>query len=254
MLGLWAAYLALLEKRPLATKAVTAALLNGLGDVLAQLLLEKGNSFSWRRLGVFTLLVSWRGVRDLRVLHLLPHLPSCRQSQRLALACCHLWGSTPPRPPLTTQPKSSTPPQITSTPNHPTCPQALTNSKPTPPHPQGLVYIAPVLHWWYGRLPAIVTLPGTKGIGERYEGNTKGGCHCGRRAPAMGPAAAPTLTPPLAADAERRRPQRHSRVPQRCVCLLTKFCSPPGTSPAWWRVSARPGGDTCLLTVDWVGG
>lgn len=39
------------------TKAVTAALLNGLGDVVAQLLFEKGQSFDWKRLGIFSFLV-----------------------------------------------------------------------------------------------------------------------------------------------------------------------------------------------------
>ena len=41
----------------LATKAVTAAVLNGLGDIIAQLGFEKGRDFDWRRLGVFTFLV-----------------------------------------------------------------------------------------------------------------------------------------------------------------------------------------------------
>ncbi|KAI7844014.1 hypothetical protein COHA_002551 [Chlorella ohadii] len=54
--GLWAAYLALLAKRPLATKAVTAALLNGLGDVIAQSQFEQGKDFDWKRCGIFTLL------------------------------------------------------------------------------------------------------------------------------------------------------------------------------------------------------
>ncbi|GAB4814665.1 hypothetical protein N2152v2_001711 [Parachlorella kessleri] len=54
--GLWAAYLALLDRRPLATKAVSAAVLNGLGDIIAQLGFEKGHDFDWRRLGVFTFL------------------------------------------------------------------------------------------------------------------------------------------------------------------------------------------------------
>ncbi len=41
----------------LITKAVSAAVLNGLGDIIAQLGFEKGHDFDWRRLGVFTLLV-----------------------------------------------------------------------------------------------------------------------------------------------------------------------------------------------------
>ena len=63
--SLWAGYLALLERRPVATKAVTAALLNALGDVIAQAAFEKGDSpFNWRRLGVFAFLVGgWVGVR-----------------------------------------------------------------------------------------------------------------------------------------------------------------------------------------------
>ena len=55
--GLWAAYLGLLSKRPLATKAVTAALLNGLGDVIAQRQFEQGKEFDWKRCSIFTLLV-----------------------------------------------------------------------------------------------------------------------------------------------------------------------------------------------------
>ena len=55
--GLWGAYLALLSKRPLATKAVTAALLNGLGDVIAQRQFEQGKDFDWKRCSIFTLLV-----------------------------------------------------------------------------------------------------------------------------------------------------------------------------------------------------
>lgn len=55
--GLWVAYLALLEKQPLLTKALTAALLNGLGDVIAQCQFEKGG-FNWKRFAIFTGLVS----------------------------------------------------------------------------------------------------------------------------------------------------------------------------------------------------
>eukprot|EP00887_Chlorella_sp_A99_P003864 scaffold11.g3864.t1 len=54
--GLWAGYLALLDRQPLATKAITAAALNGLGDVIAQLQFEKDGAFNWRRLGVFAFL------------------------------------------------------------------------------------------------------------------------------------------------------------------------------------------------------
>ncbi|KAL4436140.1 hypothetical protein ABPG77_005588 [Micractinium sp. CCAP 211/92] len=51
--GLWVAYLALLEKQPLLTKALTAALLNGLGDAIAQSQFEKGG-FNWKRFAIFT--------------------------------------------------------------------------------------------------------------------------------------------------------------------------------------------------------
>lgn len=54
--GLWVAYLAVLEKQPLLTKALTAALLNGLGDAIAQSQFEKGG-FNWKRFAIFTGLV-----------------------------------------------------------------------------------------------------------------------------------------------------------------------------------------------------
>lgn len=54
---LWAAYLSQLEKNPVATKSVTCGVLNGFGDVLAQIWLgEEGDRFEWKRLGIFTLL------------------------------------------------------------------------------------------------------------------------------------------------------------------------------------------------------
>lgn len=60
--GLWVTYLALLEKQPVATKAVSAALLNGMGDAIAQTQFEEG-PFDWKRCGIFTLLVRLVGGR-----------------------------------------------------------------------------------------------------------------------------------------------------------------------------------------------
>ena len=40
------------------TKAVTAGILNGLGDAIAQLVFEKGADFDWRRCAIFSFLVS----------------------------------------------------------------------------------------------------------------------------------------------------------------------------------------------------
>jgi hypothetical protein len=57
--GLWAGYLSLLEKQPVATKSITAALLNGVGDAIAQTQFEDG-PFDWKRFGIFTFLVSLR--------------------------------------------------------------------------------------------------------------------------------------------------------------------------------------------------
>lgn len=91
--GLWAAYLALLHRKPVrfrdlcpmfpygyvnhrtlnliyskfvqvATKAVTAAILNGLGDVIAQFFFNEKGTFDFKRLGIFSLLVS-----DLAITH-----------------------------------------------------------------------------------------------------------------------------------------------------------------------------------------
>eukprot|EP00884_Botryococcus_braunii_P004181 jgi/Botrbrau1/13764/Bobra.0056s0020.1 len=54
--SLWAAYLALLEKQPVATKAVTSAILNAAGDLIAQLLVEQRSSIDWKRLATFAFL------------------------------------------------------------------------------------------------------------------------------------------------------------------------------------------------------
>lgn len=40
----------------LETKAVTAGVLNALGDVLAQLTVDRDKPFDWKRLGIFTFL------------------------------------------------------------------------------------------------------------------------------------------------------------------------------------------------------
>lgn len=54
---LWAAYLSQLDKNPVVTKSVTSGILNGFGDILAQIWLgEEGQNFEWKRLGIFTLL------------------------------------------------------------------------------------------------------------------------------------------------------------------------------------------------------
>ena len=39
-MGLWSAYMSMLERHPLRTKAITTAVLNGAGDILAQFLIE----------------------------------------------------------------------------------------------------------------------------------------------------------------------------------------------------------------------
>ncbi|KAK9906532.1 hypothetical protein WJX75_003389 [Coccomyxa subellipsoidea] len=54
--GLWATYLRLLETQPVFTKAWSAALLNALGDVLAQLVVDKKDKLDYKRLGIFTIL------------------------------------------------------------------------------------------------------------------------------------------------------------------------------------------------------
>lgn len=54
--GLWAAYTTLLAKKPLLTKSVTAGVLNGLGDVLAQVTVDKHRDFDFKRLAIFAFL------------------------------------------------------------------------------------------------------------------------------------------------------------------------------------------------------
>ncbi|KAK9818021.1 hypothetical protein WJX72_005807 [[Myrmecia] bisecta] len=54
--GLWAAYLGLLTSKPVLTKAVTAGLLNGLGDVFSQKYVEKNSTVDLKRTGIFTFL------------------------------------------------------------------------------------------------------------------------------------------------------------------------------------------------------
>ena len=53
--GIWLSYLALLDRKPVMTKAITAAVLNGVGDIIAQLWLD-GGKLNWKRLGVFSFL------------------------------------------------------------------------------------------------------------------------------------------------------------------------------------------------------
>ncbi|CAL5227837.1 g10868 [Coccomyxa viridis] len=54
--SLWSAYLGLLQSQPVLTKAWTAALLNALGDILAQKVVDKNEHLDMKRLGIFTLL------------------------------------------------------------------------------------------------------------------------------------------------------------------------------------------------------
>ncbi|KAM7258554.1 hypothetical protein ACFE04_014295 [Oxalis oulophora] len=49
-------YLALLEKYPVLTKAVTSALLTFIGDLICQLVIDKAAAVDWKRTFVFTLL------------------------------------------------------------------------------------------------------------------------------------------------------------------------------------------------------
>jgi hypothetical protein len=44
------------------TKAWSAALLNALGDVLAQKVVDKNDTLDWKRLGIFTVLVGAVGL------------------------------------------------------------------------------------------------------------------------------------------------------------------------------------------------
>eukprot|EP00193_Tetraselmis_chui_P012852 CAMPEP_0177795858 /NCGR_PEP_ID=MMETSP0491_2-20121128/26466_1 /TAXON_ID=63592 /ORGANISM="Tetraselmis chuii, Strain PLY429" /LENGTH=221 /DNA_ID=CAMNT_0019318735 /DNA_START=340 /DNA_END=1005 /DNA_ORIENTATION=- len=51
--GLWAAYLMALDSSPVIAKSLTSACLNGFGDIMSQLFIEK-NPFDWKRLFKFT--------------------------------------------------------------------------------------------------------------------------------------------------------------------------------------------------------
>ncbi|KAG1674855.1 hypothetical protein FOA52_015243 [Chlamydomonas sp. UWO 241] len=51
--GVWGAYLRALEKFPLLTKAATCGILNALGDVLAQLVVEKSGTINVQRTATF---------------------------------------------------------------------------------------------------------------------------------------------------------------------------------------------------------
>lgn len=51
--GWWASYLLLLERNPIATKSITAGVLNGIGDIIAQLQFGDGK-LNWKRLGIFS--------------------------------------------------------------------------------------------------------------------------------------------------------------------------------------------------------
>jgi hypothetical protein len=47
--GVWAGYLALLESQPVVTKGLTSFVGFGVGDILAQLCIEKRERFDWKR-------------------------------------------------------------------------------------------------------------------------------------------------------------------------------------------------------------
>jgi peroxisomal membrane protein 2 len=46
----------LLEKHPLLVKAATGAVMNAVGDLIAQLVIDKGEPFQWRRFFTFAAL------------------------------------------------------------------------------------------------------------------------------------------------------------------------------------------------------
>lgn len=50
----WDEYLRLLDERPILTKAATAGVVNGIGDLSSQLVLEGGGNFDAKRLAIFT--------------------------------------------------------------------------------------------------------------------------------------------------------------------------------------------------------
>lgn len=52
----WGTYLRFLETAPVTTKASTAALLNALGDLIAQKYVEQSSAVDWKRTGMFTFL------------------------------------------------------------------------------------------------------------------------------------------------------------------------------------------------------
>ena len=55
--AMWAAYMRALETHPTATKVITSASLNGVGDILGQLIFEKDKRFDFLRFAKFTFLV-----------------------------------------------------------------------------------------------------------------------------------------------------------------------------------------------------
>ena len=55
--ALWAAYVKSMDRNPFATKVITSAAINGIGDVLGQSLFEKDKPFDWKRFGIFVFLV-----------------------------------------------------------------------------------------------------------------------------------------------------------------------------------------------------
>lgn len=52
--SVWAGYLALLHSHPMTTKSVTAGILNGVGDVIAQCTVDRDKPFDMKRLSIFT--------------------------------------------------------------------------------------------------------------------------------------------------------------------------------------------------------
>lgn len=51
--GPWSFYLKALESNPIITKAITASVLNAIGDLACQVLVEKNENINWRRFAIF---------------------------------------------------------------------------------------------------------------------------------------------------------------------------------------------------------
>ena len=55
--GLWAAYTKSMENNPMATRMITSAALNGMGDIIGQTVFNEGEAFDWIRFVKFSGLV-----------------------------------------------------------------------------------------------------------------------------------------------------------------------------------------------------